>query len=734
MNLSKKTIALSIALLTGAATVTGLLWIVIESSDVVKQTVSLTRKQPANESERKNDLEKLKKIDQNSIEAVSQLAGIAFSNKEFNKAAQQYYELYMLNPSDKEALFKSARSTYLAGDLAKASSLFNQEELDQFPDTATYRARFLLGEQKLIEAENTLQRNLQNYPDHTPSRLLLAETYLMANKAMEAQKIFESLLDATNKLEAAAAHFGIAQVIQREGKSEAAIAWMKKAPETQVSMQLDTAKAELWRNLGQPDESIKLYERLLDHYGPQVELIVAYAELLAAKEKATLIEFQRDRIKSATAYSLAARHYLDALVSYLAKDYPKTLQSLRWAEPMLGSRELFSLVEMDTSAIVGDKARFASSVERINISSLSENRSQYLQNLLLKHASERLNRGDGQFGQLLSETVLKLDSENDAAQLMLARAYLLLGKNKETITLAEQLLTAGKFADAVLELSSRAHIEMGNYDKARESLNRLQALDTNKPVSYYWFGINEFRQKHYDQAIVPLKKAFSLGAEIKSGAALVDVYISQKHFDAAIEIAEAFKAKNEKNTQALGWAFLGGVELAKENPAASAQHYEQAALLDPARTIYKLSALDRYIDAKDYDNAFRILAGLKKVDNYGKVVRFKEAYLQQISGQSDKAIKSYRQLQYDYPDWAIVHLNLSELLAEKPETVNEALQMARKASELAPNWSAAHMNLARMLAANDKPDDALVFARKALSIDKNLIEAKALINKLDKKT
>ncbi len=728
MPVNRKSLALTISLFIGFASLTGIILMLADSADVIKQSVTLKADaDKTNEKQHRQGLEQLKKIDSQSIHALQELADIDFKNEQFLKAAQQYGELYKLSPLDSNALFMQARSLYLGGEFEPAQKLFLQPALADIADTGAYRARLLMADQKAGEALILLNEHRKRFPDHYASALLQADIYLINKQTETARQAYTALLDKPEF--AAAAHFGIAQVLQSEGKSDEVIQWMKKAPQSRPNLQLDTARAELWRNVGVPEESRKLYDTLISHYGPRTELIIANAELVAAIPDKDAVQALKRKINAVNAISLAARHYLDAISSYLNKDYPASLQSLSWAEKALGKRDLFRLIEADSAAFLADSERFDNAIREMRINRLSEKRRMHLKDNLLRHTSNWLNRGNANFSLQLVNVCRKLDAKDPAVDLMLARARLLLNDYAATVRLSRELIKSGLYKDASLELLARALIETNQFTEAETALNELQSITADKPVSYYWAGISAYRQEKFDAAEKHLRKSYLLGSELKSGAALVDVYLQTKNFPAVKELSEHFLKSQDKTIQAIGTAYQAGSEIMQGNNEQAAILYEKAFKLDNTRIVYKLSALDRYIDAKNYIAADRVVHELQKIKPDDQIIDFKQAYLLQITGQNEKAITTYEKLITRYPNWAITLVNLSELLAADEKRIDEAVRLARQASNLAPNWAAAQFNLAKILDKAGQHEEARDYAQKALLLKPDMQEAQSFLQK-----
>ena len=102
----------------------------------------------------------------------------------------------------------------------------------------------------------------------------------------------------------------------------------------------------------------------------------------------------------------------------------------------------------------------------------------------------------------------------------------------------------------------------------------------------------------------------------------------------------------------------------------------------------------------------------------------------QVTKQLSEAESRYRSLLLSNPNWAIVLLNLSELMVDTGRS-EEAVTYAKRAAVAAPNWFAAQLNAAKLLAASKSSKNALQFAKRAQIIDPDSLEVSQLIEQLD---
>jgi Flp pilus assembly protein TadD len=106
-------------------------------------------------------------------------------------------------------------------------------------------------------------------------------------------------------------------------------------------------------------------------------------------------------------------------------------------------------------------------------------------------------------------------------------------------------------------------------------------------------------------------------------------------------------------------------------------------------------------------------------------------------GQTDDAIREFREALRIQPDYADVYLNLGNALMTVGRT-DEALTHFQRALMLQPNHAEAHNALGVVLAENGRIDEAIAHYQTALRIKPDFAEAKknlqaAMAHRVDKK-
>ncbi len=674
-------------------------------------------------------LEALKESDPHHIKSLEDLARIAREEGRLIDAAKQWGEVAVLDPMHATARFEQARNLYAAGDYRTVIELLSRDSLQDNPDARALYAMALFSTGRADEAEAVILRTMAVHPGHTNTLLLHADRLFLDDQLEAAETVYRKLLDS--KEVAGSAHFGLVQIHVRRGEPERAVALMHERPaDTNDSYQLLSAHAEFWRQTGHLDEAVETYQRLLRDYGPLPEIVVPLAEVTASRGEKMPITELRSKLAGTTAPALAARHYLLALEAYLDKDPGAALQRLSWAEGYYGRRDLYRWVELDSAVRLGNEERARAAVEGLQRMNLAPLRRGHAADLAAVHAAHWADRGKYEKAEVLAGLALELSPDHAAARLVIARAALVGGREEEAAELARPLLQDDGLRPAALEVLGRADMETGDMKAAEQHFRELVQALPESSIGPYWLGVNLYRQGDYPGAIEQLRTAYQRNPEPRVSASLLDALIRAEDWSEANDLAEEQIAEAEAPARALGWAYKAGIYRARGELDLAAEAYQKAMEEQPERLAYALAAADLLIDVGELEQAKLILDTAAQQAPENRVLRFKRGYLAQLMGETGIAAQYYRDLLSDFPSWALVMVNLSELLGATEGSRTEALEMAGRAAELTPGWDEAHWNLAQRAMEAGKEDQARQSALRVVEISPEHGRAVALIARL----
>jgi tetratricopeptide (TPR) repeat protein len=218
---------------------------------------------------------------------------------------------------------------------------------------------------------------------------------------------------------------------------------------------------------------------------------------------------------------------------------------------------------------------------------------------------------------------------------------------KDTLALAEN-----KFEDSFYESLKQKGME--NYDKAIESLEKCQALQTDNAVVYFELGKNYLALKKYKEAFDNFEKTTKIDANNRwAWAGMYDVCYETHDYNRAIAIVQKlveFKSDYKEDLVSLYMntqQFDKALDLINELNATVGK--------SDKRELYKAQILQdaKYQGSEKANLIDKIKQNPKDETNYIALI-----YLYSQSNQEEKALEVAKQLEKEIPtsDWAQVSL------------------------------------------------------------------------------
>jgi tetratricopeptide (TPR) repeat protein len=668
-------------------------------------------------------LEALLTQDPHDDTAVAELAALATAERRWLDAARQWGTLAKLDPLHPDAGFEQARALLAAGDVPGAEAALAAAGGNQDGRGHALLARAALLRGDLARAQSELARAEAADPDLAAVRLLRADLAFLDGDDDRALPLYSAL--GADPETAAAAALGLAQIALRAGAAEAAIARLAALPDD-AGLQALTARAALYRQLGRNAEAEQDYRALMAKHGPLPDLVVPLAELRAAAEDAAAVAELRRALLGTAAADLAARHYLQAIESYLGGAASDTRDYLGWAAEFFAGRDLYRWMQLEVGAELGDPALVAAALTRMQAGVMGPARRARVATLLTDRAAASADAGDAERAKTLAEAALAVLPDFAAARLVAARAALLAGDGERAVALADALKDDPEHRAAALEVAGRAALAAEDFDAAAADFRALAQALPQAAVGPYWQGVAAARAGDLGAAEPLLREAYRRRADPRIEAALMDVLMQRADWSAASALATQIAAADDAATRARGLAYQGGLLEAQGKPEPAASAYREAASTDPQRAPYALAAADLLMAQARWDDAREVLAAAATRHPDNRYIAFKRALLAHRAGAAEEAQQRYRDLLATSADWALPMVNLSALLAETPE----ALRLAERAATLAPDWPDAQWNLAQRRAAAGDDAGAAAAARAVLGLVPEHAEARALLERL----
>jgi tetratricopeptide (TPR) repeat protein len=678
-------------------------------------------------------LEALLARDPHDDSAVAELAVLATAEQRWTDAAVQWGKLAKLDPLHPDARFEQARSLLAMGDVDAAAAAVTADGREPGGRESVLLARAALLRGDLRAARDHADAAVRAAPGLPAARLLTADLAFLGRDDARAASLYEQLLDEPDA--AAAARLGLAQIAMRAGDTGTALSALRQLP-ADAGYQLGSARAALYRQLGQMEEAQADYVTLIGRYGPLPDLMVPLAELRAVAEDAAAVRDLRASLVGTAAVDLAARHYLQAIEHYLDGDAAAARDYLGWSAEFFGGRDLYRWMQLDAGAELGDAALVRAAVRSMTKGVVSPARRARAAAVLTSRAAGLADAGTVDDARLFAEAALELVPDLPDARLVAARAALLDGDTADASALAAQLVDAGKQRAGALEVLGRAALRDGDLAGAVAHFDALAVAAPGSASAAFWRGVAAERAGELVAATDHLRRAYELRPDPRIEATLMDVLLEREDWAAAEALANQVAAAAAPAIRARGLAYLGGALRAQGRLAEAAAAYVDAAATDPARSPYALAAGDLLMALERWDEAAALLAKAAATHPDNRYIAFKRALLAQRAGRKDEAERRYRAVLATTPDWALPMVNLSELLADEgadgPRA--ESLTLAERAARVAPKWPDAHWNLAQRRAASGDEPGALAAAREVLSLAPGHAGARGMVQRLGKAT
>ncbi|WP_162601264.1 tetratricopeptide repeat protein [Occallatibacter savannae] len=284
-------------------------------------------------------------------------------------------------------------------------------------------------------------------------------------------------------------------------------------------------------------------------------------------------------------------------------------------------------------------------------------------------------------------------------QIELFRVLVLLSQYEKARPMAAKLLAARPHDSEVLYLSGIIENEDGNPEQARTHLEEAVKLDPDNNNAHYHLGVVEVQLHQWKEAVENLQKSIDL-----------QIPLPEAHFELAKALrgsGEPARAAEEMKTyQQLKKAHDDSV--AAEAAIALADKDLDAGKTDEAIAKYREALQTQPNDALDH---YKLSVALRKAgDSDGERTELETA------------------LKLD-PKMAAAHNELGFLLARAGDA-SGAVDHFRLAVQSAPAWTDAWVNLAAELAVLSRFAEARDAVGRALSLDPDNAEARALSDQL----
>jgi tetratricopeptide (TPR) repeat protein len=624
---------------------------------------------------------KAEQLDPNHKENQMLLAQlmVLFSQQEPDLADQAEARLTKLrtaNPDDPDVLYLLAATKARVGDSKEMEDLL-MEALQASPQhlqSSLALAKAKLAERDFAGAENVLRKAVDEALNAVPPKLALGQLYLVLNRSDEARAQFDAALQIEAKNPQAL--IGLALVSERAGDTAESERLMQE-----VSSVEDTRYRSFYGRLLMQHEkwgpAIDEFKRLTSADPRNAEmrglLLMAY---LRADRGAEAEEFLRKVVADQPDDRTARKQLVGLLVSLNRTNEAEALLTQAIGKNPKDADALLQRTEIYWRS--GRIQQAAPDLELVLQTRPNSHEAHYFQAKLHQARSQpRL------YQQELQETV-RLEPNFLIARLELANALRAGGDGKAALTLLDAAPAANQRVLAYAIARNWALIQTDHPDAGKMVDATLQV--SQAPEVLLQDGALKMKQHQYDAARRSFQSALDQEPDnTRALSALAQTYLDQNQQARAAEVVK--KHASSRPNSAEMQIFLGSWYSRTGYRTEARQAYQAALANDAANVQAKMALAQLDLSEGNYDGVRATLRGVA-LDNPNNVEAL--VYLAMAaegSNNYDAAIQGYQKALNLSPEGPLAVISLNNLAYRLSETrgeLDEALNYAQKAKELAP--------------------------------------------------
>jgi tetratricopeptide (TPR) repeat protein len=530
------------------------------------------------------------------------------------------------------------------------------------------------------QAEKLALALIDQHKDFGPIYYVLYNRYMAANRTADAEKILISKMnnnpgDKDSVLQLARYYAGL----QKTAESTATLNKLLGNPKAFPDGHADVG--DFYLSLKNPDEAMKQYNEGL-RTNPD-------KKSLYQKKIVNVLLAQQKRQDALT--------MLDQMVQADPKDY--------------GSRAM----RADLLLNAGAPAQVDSAVAELEVLTKALPHDEGLAYALGRGylAKSDLNAARTEFLE-----ALKQNSKYLPPRVMLAEVAQRQGQYDQTLRYADEVLKVDPKNPAGRLWHAVGLTGLKNYDQAQTEFERLVKDYPGAEDIQLQFALLRMKQGKYPEAEAILHRLYRPGSgDERPLAALALVSAAQGQYDPAIASLQSELQKSPGSAQlhslVATLAAMGG------KPDLAIQENEWLVNKDPKDATAYLHLADAY--KQKGDDAKAMAAAQKAADLAPKDAKVLEsnAYLKTVSGRGADAVADYRRLLAIDPNEPTTLNNLAYLLAEQGRDLDEALNLAGKATQVLPKNPGFRDTLAWVYVKKNMNDSAIQILKNLVNTAPN---------------
>jgi len=657
-------------------------------------------------------------VDPENATIIKSLAKITEQEGDFLQAANYWGQYAQLSPLDKTAIVSQA-SNYFAGgrvDLAKQSLLRLTDPSSV--DFYVLSAMIGLSDGDVPSALTFVNKALDVEPSSLAAKLTLADIEFSSGNIESAKSVYEEVLrrDDTNLH----ALVGLVQSLHALGDVEESLSLLEKElPLQNRPYQSSYAAANFFLQNGLIDDAYQIFTNLNARLPGRTELIIPMIEISLSRGEVATAEVLEQEITEITPKNLTAKNYIQALLNYSNGNLDKAEQYLDWSAELYSARQAFQSLLLELY--------------------LKTERTELLDKFMKTFANKLSNPYFARYSaeKLLvkSQEFVNIGNITEAKKLLNSYEYLVSKDVSSAFVTAEILLREGRFEDAqnllkeasqdfaiddfkFYELEGRVLVGLEEYERSLISFFKMLSAasnNTQRSAAHYHMGIAFYEADRLSESIASMERSLIADPNsTKTLGTIVDLLLKADDAVRAKALINDFNARNN-NQQSYVLTLQGNVENYLGETSAAIMSFGEAYQIEPASWDVGIVATDLMRKQGQYIDALSALQEINQQHPGNKIVIFKLALTKQQMGRLQDAKIAYEDLIQRFPDWSILHLNLSEVLIDL-EDVDAAIKHAHESVRLTPKLFSSQLNLAKLALHTKSKDLAKSAVLAALEI------------------
>ncbi|MBE6413377.1 MAG: hypothetical protein E7035_02350 [Verrucomicrobiaceae bacterium] len=664
-------------------------------------------------------------------EAYRALANLAQERQNYKDAAYFWMMVSNLNPPDTQAKLNYFRAMIISG---------TNETLELRFETLADKS-FLGDEELFAIAKSYIRSNKRNQLSVVEKliknpfykELVRGVSILSPNRYSATEAIFKKALSSAKtdtEKDNALICISMVRLFDNDSTTAQKLVSQIKAQNKIILADKLLIEASIAIELEDRHTASKKYFELAKLRRYQIAPLVRSAELACSiNDKQTIAEVKK-LFEANDKISLELLYYMEALEFFIDNDYKKARERLSMAGvfgqivygKILELKCAYELRNWETISIIAQN--LVKNPEQIPSWEILN---------VIKIFSEALNQNRDDV--ILLNSLLKLSPENPFANLLLMHKSFAKKDYYQTLKSARLLLQKLGYSEATFAITCASTMQIGNFaDVLKLTSNRLKVAP-NDVLAHIFSARANVKLNNIKEAEKFYISAVKLKPEnISNACEAGNFLVSNKLFDSFFAIISDIERIKNKDNQLL--ALLLKSEYAKVNNDAK----EQIKLLKKATNIspetgFYFEIASAYHKLGEKQTSVALLKNLAKNKNSVDINLVLASYLSKgDKSQVNEALKILQNTVSENPSNAMAFVALSKVCQQIGETA-EAMNYARKATNLAPENFVADLNMGEIYLENELFENASVFLERGYqkhpseSIKNNLVKALIGISK-----